>query len=158
MKPNNSKLLKAILYPNNLAEMADGVMQSQCFTLQDYHYHCYRERDGRGNPFGGMRSGYLEFSVIVNESDACKYLYQCMALNENVPFSFIFNATFGERGRLADFEDGLITYGYVTDIDESCYNGDDTGEEQLLLHVKVLLSNLLFLGFDTVHSLEITKD
>ena len=56
----------AVLFTNNLAEVGRGVVQSQCFTVQDYHYHCFRERDDQGNPYGGILSEYLDFSVIVS--------------------------------------------------------------------------------------------
>ena len=62
------KYLKAVLYTNNVAEIAGGVVQSQCFTVQDYHYHCYRERDEQGNPYGGILSEYLDFSVVVSDA------------------------------------------------------------------------------------------
>jgi len=155
---NQSKFLKALLFTNNLAEVGGSAMQSQCFTVQDYHYHSYRERDDQGNPYGGIVSDYLDFSVIVSGLDVCKIFYQSMELNENVPMSFLFNATFGPSGRLTDFEDGLITYGYVVNVDEGCVDDDVTGEEQVLIHVRMLLSNMLFMGNDTVHYLEITKD
>jgi hypothetical protein len=43
-------------------------------------------------------------------------------------------------------------------VDEGCENDDVSGEEQVLLHVRMLLSNMLFLGSNAVHYLEITKD
>ena len=48
--------------------------------------------------------------------------------------------------------------GYVVNVDEGCENDDVSGEEQVLLHVRMLLSNMLFLGSNAVHYLEITKD
>ena len=158
MISNRPKYLKAILFTNNLAEVGGSVLQSQCFTVQDYHYHCYRERDEQGNPYGRILSGYLDFSVIVANLDGCKYFYQCLDSNERLPFSFIFNATFGQTGRISDFDDGLITYGYVVDVKESCLNDDEGGDEQILIHVQLLLSNMVFLGSETVHVLEITRD
>ena len=134
------------------------MVQSQCFTVQDYHYHCFRERDDQGNPYGGILSEYLDFSVIVSSLHSCKFFCQSMELNENTPLSFIFNATFTDTGRLYDFEDGLVTYGYIIDVEESCDENDDSGEEQLLIHVRMLLSNMAFIGNETVHYLEITKD
>jgi hypothetical protein len=134
------------------------VVQSQCFTVQDYHYHCYRERDEQGNPYGGILSDYLDFTVVVSDLDACKFFYQCMDLSENTPMSFIFNANFSPSGRLINYEDGMITYGYVVNVDEGCMNDDNSGEEQVLIHVKMLLSNVYFLGNNAVHFLEITKD
>ena len=158
MNNNRPKYLKAILFTNNLAEVSGSVVQSQCFTVQDYHYHCYRERDEQGNPYGGILSDYLDFTVMVSDLEACKFFYQCMELNENTPMSFIFNANFGPTGRLTNYEDGMITYGYVVNVDEGCMNDDNSGEEQVLIHVKMLLSNVYFLGNNAVHFLEITKD
>ena len=155
---NNPKYLKALLFTNNLAEVGGSVVQSQCFTVQDYHYHCYRKRDEQGNPYGGIFSEYLDFSVVVSDLEAIKFFYQCMNQNENAPMSFLFNANFGLTGRLTDFEDGLVTYGYVVNVDEGCENDDETGQEQVLLHVRMLLSNMYFLGNNAVHYLEITKD
>ena len=158
MNNNRPKYLKAILFTNNLAEVSGSVVQSQCFTVQDYHYHCYRERDEQGNPYGGILSDYLDFTVVVSDLDACKFFYQCMDLSENTPMSFIFNANFSPSGRLINYEDGMITYGYVVNVDEGCMNDDNSGEEQVLIHVKMLLSNVYFLGNNAVHFLEITKD
>ena len=158
MNNNRPKYLKAILFTNNLAEVSGSVVQSQCFTVQDYHYHCYRERDEQGNPYGGILSDYLDFTVVVSDLDACKFFYQCMDLSENTPMSFIFNANFSPSGRLINYEDGMITYGYVVNVDEGCMNDDTSGEEQVLIHVKMLLSNVFFLGNNAVHFLEITKD
>lgn len=155
---NHPNFVKAILLTNNLEEVSGGVMQSQCFTVQDYHYHIYRERDGQGNPFGGILSEYLEFSLIIGDQDSCKFFYQVMDYNENTPVSIIFNATFSPNGRLTDYEDGLITYGYVISVEEMCDNNDDSGQEQILLRAKMLLSNMHFLGNNIIHHLEITKD
>jgi hypothetical protein len=96
--------------------------------------------------------------VVVSDLDACKFFYQCMDLSENTPMSFIFNANFSPSGRLINYEDGMITYGYVVNVDEGCMNDDNSGEEQVLIHVKMLLSNVYFLGNNAVHFLEITKD
>ena len=156
---NRPTFLKAILFNNNVVEVGGSVTQSQCFTVQDYHYHCFRERNDKGEPYGGILSKCLDFSVVVADTAACKYFYRCMDSKEYAPFSFLFNATFkGDTGRMYDFEDGLITYGYVTDIEEKCWNGDKSGEEQLLLHVRMLISNITFIGNNSYHFLEITKD
>lgn len=158
MERNHPKYLKAILYSNNVAEVGGSLVQSQCYTVQDYHYHCYRKRDGQGNPYGGIFSEYLDFSVVVADLESSKFFYQAMDQHDNTPVSFLFNATFGPTGRLSEFEDGLVTYGYVVNVDEGCEDDDVTGEEQVLLHVRMLLSNMFFLGNNAVHYLEITKD
>lgn len=158
MNNNRPNFLKAILFTNNLSEVGGSVLQSQCFTVQDYHYHCYRNRDDQGNPFGGILSEYLDFTVIVSDLEACKFFFQAMDQSSNTPLSFIFNASFSPSGRLADYEDGLITYGYVISVEEGSENDKDTAEEQILLNVRMKLSNMYFLGSNAVHYLEITKD
>ena len=158
MNNNRPNFLKAILFTNNLSEVGGSVLQSQCFTVQYYHYHCYRNRDDQGNPFGGILSEYLDFTVIVSDLEACKFFFQAMDQSSNTPLSFIFNASFSPSGRLADYEDGLITYGYVISVEEGSENDKDTAEEQILLNVRMKLSNMYFLGSNAVHYLEITKD
>jgi hypothetical protein len=158
MISNRPKFLKAVLFTNNISEVGAGVVQSQCFTVQDYHYHCFRSRDDQGNPFGSILSDYLDFSVVVSDLDACKFFYQAMEQNDSTPMSFLFNATFSPTGRMTDFEDGLVTYGYVIGVDEDCANNDETGNEQVLIHVRMQLCNMFFLGSNNVHYLEITKD
>ena len=158
MNNNRPNFLKAILFTNNLSEVGGSVLQSQCFTVQDYHYHCYRNRDDQGNPFGGILSEYLDFTLIVSDLEACKFFFQAMDQSSNTPLSFIFNASFSPSGRLADYEDGLITYGYVISVEEGSENDKDTAEEQILLNVRMKLSNMYFLGSNAVHYLEITKD
>ena len=93
MNSSRPKFLKAILFNNNMAEVGGSIIQNQCFTLQDYHYHCYRERNEKGEPYGGFLSEYLTFSIILSDPYACKFFYQCMDRNEYLPFSFIFNAS-----------------------------------------------------------------
>ena len=55
-------------------------------------------------------------------------------------------------------EDGLVTYGHVVDIEEMFDDDDQTGNEQLLIHVRLLVSNIIFIGNSSFLLLEITKD
>jgi len=159
MNKNRPRYLKVVLFNNNLLEVGGSALQTQCFTVQDYHYHCYRERDKEGDPYGGILSEYLDFSILASDPYAIKYFYKCMEQKQPAPFSFIFNATFQKgTGRLYDFEDGLVTYGHVVDIEEMFDDDDQTGNEQLLIHVRLLVSNIIFIGNSSFLLLEITKD
>lgn len=158
MAESRYNYLRAILYPEDITEVGGGVMEMHCLHVKDYKYRCYRNRDEVGNPYGHVLSDYLEFSVKIVKADACHVFYKRLEERTNSPFSFIFNASFNERGRLKNFDDGMITNGYVVDIEESCANDDDSGEEQLMLHVKLLLSNINYLGMEDVHTLKITND
>ncbi len=158
MAKSSTKYLKAILFPEDFLEMPGSVVQSNCYTIQDYHYNCYRERDEFGNPYGSILSNYLDFTIIVSNVLGSRLFYQRMEDNDIRNFSFIFNASFNAYGRLVNFDDGMVAKGYVIDVEEKCDNEDVTGDEQLLIHVKLLLSNIVYIGTDTVHELVITND
>ena len=123
-----SKYLKAILWPEDLFEHEGSVLQQNCYTVQDYKYHCYRKRDEYGNPNGAIFSDYLEFSVIASSLKSSKTFYKNMDKKESTAYTFIFNATFNPTGRLNNFEDGIMVRGYVIDVEESCTNDDISGD------------------------------
>ncbi len=153
------KFLKAVLFPENILELPDSVIETSCYTVQDYKYHCYRERDEFGNTHGDIVSDCLTFTTILSSVKACKLFYQRMEEMESSAFSFLFNANFNTFGRLSNFEDGLIVHGYVVDIEEKSKDNDNIGsDEQLILQVTLQLTNLQFMGREKVHQLEITGD
>ena len=158
MAGTNEKQLKAVLFTDNFLDQPANLVKSNCYTVQDYRYHCYRERDEFRNPYGTILSEYLDFSVIVSNVRGTKIFYERLEDPESNYFSFVFNASFNEIGRLTDYEDGLIVKGYVIDIEEKCLNDDENSQEQLLLHVKILFNQLSFLGKETVHNLIFTND
>jgi hypothetical protein len=150
--------LKAILFTEDLCEVGGSVLQSGCYTVQDYSYCCKRNRDELGNSYGPIRSGYLEFTIRVDVERGCKRFYQRMAEQDNAPFSFIFNASFLPNGRLKGYDDGMVTYGYIVDIEEFCSDVGEGLTSQMLLRIKVLLSNIVYVGHDTPRNLYITHD
>ena len=150
--------LKAILFTEDFCEVGGSVLQSSCYTIQEYTYRCFRNRDGLGNSYGSIHSDYLDFTVRVDAERGCKRFYQRMADQANAPFSFIFNASFSPSGRLKGYDDGMVTYGYVIDIEESCCDADADHPNQLLLHVKLLLSNIVYVGHESPRNLIITND
>lgn len=150
--------LKAILFTEDFCEVGGSVLQSICYTVQEYKYCCRRNRDELGNSYGPIRSGYLEFTVRVDAERGSKRFYQRMAEQENAPFSFIFNASFTPSGRLKDYDDGMVTYGYVIDIEEFCCDDAEDQTRQMLLRVKLLLSNIVYVGHDAPRNLYITHD
>jgi len=153
------RFLKAVLFPENMLELPNSVIETSCYTVQDYKYRCYRERDSFGTPHGAITSDNLTFSIIISGIKGCKIFYERMEEMESSAFSFLFNATFNNFGRLTNFEDGLIVHGYVVDIQEKTKSYSDEGhDEQLQLDVTLQLTDMQFLGKEKVHQLEITKD
>ena len=150
--------LKAILFTEDLLENGGSALQSGCYTVQDYHYHCYRNRDKVGNAYGPILSDYLEFTIRADAERGTRRFYQRMNDRDNAPFSFIFNASFSPTGRLNGFDDGMVTYGYVIDIEEFADDTDIEESDQLLVRVKLLLSNIVYVGHDSPRRLIITHD
>jgi len=105
-----------------------------------------------------VRSGYLEFTISADAERGTKRFYQRMKEHDNAAFSFIFNASFGTNDRLSGFDDGMVAYGYVVDIEEQCHDNDDNRPEQLLLHIKLLLSNINYVGRTSLYKLIINND
>ena len=52
----------------------------------------------------------------------------------------------------------MITYGYVVDIEEYADDTDIEESDQLLVRVKLLLSNIVYVGHDSPRRLIITHD
>ena len=151
-------ILKAILFTEDLLENGGSALQSGCYTVQDYHYHCYRNRDKVGNAYGPILSDYLEFTIRADAERGTRRFYQRMNDRDNAPFSFIFNASFGSTGRLSGYDDGMMTYGYVIDIEEYADDENTDYSDQLLVRVKLLLSNIVYIGHDSPRRLIITHD
>ena len=134
-----------------------SVPKDQFYTVQHFDYKCTRSRDGNGEPYGPTLSVVLNASVKMTAASAGKVLYERLQQNSQFPFTFIFNATFDSDKRLEDYDDGMVIYGYVVDIDES-HNymmKPDDGSRQVMIGFRVLVSSITFLGKDSNKSLYI---
>lgn len=155
-----SNELKAMLVLEDISEQGVSVWHGNCFTIQHFSYECRRERDGDGFPYGATLPSTLEFTVKVSAGDSGKHFFKRMGSDETFPYSFLFNATFSANGRLSDCEDAMVATGYLTDVEESygAVSLSDGSQEQMLIHVKLLLSNLAYLGREKTLNLTLTND
>ena len=96
--------------------------------------------------------------IKIDAERGCKRFYERMDSNNNAPFSFIFNASFNNTGYLNYYEDGLVTYGYVVEAEEFTTDTDPEQPEQLMLRIKLLLCNIVFVGKSYPRELIITQD
>lgn len=150
--------LKAFLWPDNYFDNKDACIKDKCYKIQDYRYHCFRKRDEFGNPNGAILSDYLEFTYIASSVRSSKVFYKHMGEKASASFTFFFNVSFDDKGKVNIFDDGLVAKGYVIDMEESCANDDVNGEEQLLIHVKLLLNMITYIGKEKIHNLIISND
>ena len=125
---------------------AASTSQSECLTVQDFNYNCKRKRDHTGATSGLSEQVVLEFAIRVNDPNHSKPFYGC--LNEDSPFtlSFLFNASFQDQ-ELTDYEDAMMVNGYVVDLVED-FAGSTSGtvNEQVLLHVQMLVCDITYIG------------
>ena len=156
-----SNQLKALLVVDDITEQGVTVWQYNGFTVQHFRYECCRRRNESGLPYGPTLPAYLDFTVRIASEDSGKVFYERMRTNETFPYSFLFNASFNTRRQLSECEDALVATGYIVDLEEEYESAPaaDGSAEQMLVHARLLLSNLTYLGReDRTLELTITKD
>ena len=62
--------------------------------------------------------------------------------------------------RLSDCDDAMVATGYVVDVEEIYENAAPGSQDtrQMLVHVKLLVSNLAYLGREKVLKVTVTND
>ena len=155
-----SNQLKALLVTDNIAERGINVWQQNSFTVQHFSYECRRRRNDSGTPYGQTLPAFLDFTVKVASEDNGKVFFDRMLTNETFPYSFLFNASFNSMRRLSECEDAMVVSGYIVDLEETFESAPaaDGSAEQMLIHARVLISNIAYLGREKVLELTITKD
>ena len=160
MSATLSNQLKALLVTEDITEQGVNVWQNNSFTVQHFSYECQRKRNDAGLPFGATLPAYLDFTVRIASGESGKVFVERMKLNGTFPYSFLFNASFNGLRQLSEYQDAMVARGYVVDLEESYDKapGADGSTEQMLLHARLLLSKLSYLGRERVLDLTITND
>ena len=155
-----SNQLKAMLVLDDITEDGVSVWQDNSFTVQHFSYECRRERNGFGIPYGDTLPAYLDFTVRIANGDSGKLFYQRMHPYGSFPFSFLFNASFNELRRISACDDAMVATGYLIGLEETYESrASENGEaEQMLLHARLLLCNIAYLGRERVLKLTVTND
>lgn len=155
-----SNQLKAMLVLEDISEQDVNILQNNGFTVQHFSYELNRNRNPQGVPYGETGSSFLNFTVKVASKDSAKVFFERMFITETFPYSFLFNASFNGVHRLSDCEDAMVATGYVVDVEE-IYESFAPGNQdarQMLVHVKLLVSKLAYLGQDKVLKVTVTND
>lgn len=144
MAGSYSNQLKVVFALEDLCEMSAAILRANCFTVQHFHYRSQRSRDDRtGVTLSDEQPSLLDFTIRIDTPDCGKRLLEQMHEHEVYAYTFLFNATFKETGRLWDYEDALVAQGCIVDIQEVFTGGD---EEQMLMQVQILLRAITFVG------------
>ena len=146
--PAYSNYLKVVFVPEDICEMSDAVLRSNCFTVQHFSYNSQRRRQtATGNTTHAEDATLLNITIRINTPDCGRQLLDHMQDQELHAYSFLFNATFKPTGRIADYEDAMMTRGYIVDIEEDFSTNRKGGQqEQMLMHIRMLLRSITFVG------------
>jgi hypothetical protein len=157
-----SNHLKATLYTDDIRSLDERkfrIPYDRCFTVLHFSYECRRERNKLGYPFGDTTSTILNFTVRLMSPEDGKPFYHQMQQNEPEFFTFLFNVTLFNRQAVTGYEDAMIVNGYVIDVDDDFTNAptSEGDTEQMLIHVKLLVANITYVGLNGNRSIEISR-
>ena len=158
-----SNHLKATLYTDDIRSLDERkfrIPYDRCFTVLHFSYECRRERNKLGYPFGDTTSTILNFTVRLMSPEDGKPFYHQMQQNEPEFFTFLFNVTLFNRQAVTGYEDAMIVNGYVIDVDDDFTNAptSEGDTEQMLIHVKLLVANITYVGLNGNRSIEISRN
>lgn len=144
MADTYSNYLKVVFVAEDLLEMSDAILHSNCFTVQHFHYESRRNHNIRtGITLHSEESPVLDCTIRINAPDCGRQLLEHIQDPMQNTYTFLFNATFKPTGRLEDYEDAMVASGCIVDIMEEFTSGK---EEQMLMHIKLLLNSITFIG------------
>ena len=141
-----SNHLKAMLYPEDIRSLDERRFRipcDRCFTVLHFSYECKRERNKSG---------------LMSPEDG-KPFYHQMQQNEPEYFTFLFNATLFNRQAVTGYEDAMVVNGYVIDVEDDFTNAptSEGSTEQMLIHVKLLVANIAYIGVNGDRYIEISR-
>lgn len=131
--------------------------QEHCLVLQHFDYKCQRSRNESGEPYGTTMSATL--NCTIRSAGCLQVFYDHLKSNATHNYTFAFNATFDEQKLLYDYEDAMVVSGYIIDVEEDFDTDSDENDEtrQMLLSIKILLSNITYIGRTTNRTLPIIQ-
>lgn len=157
MIDNISRHLKGIFVAHDVSDSTCRISRAQCLTLQHYQFDCERQLNEQGMPFGRTLPSTLSFTVRVIDNDDCRSFYKWLVDHQIHDFSIVFNASYDTLQYLSDWDAALVATGYMMEVDEqfSSWNGRQAENQQMTVKMKVLLSEIRFLGESGDKTIEI---
>lgn len=149
--------LKAILVMEDLSNGSFQFSQQDCLTIQDFHYCCNRGKNDEGIVGGVTGSSMMSMSVRLHELSENKRFYDGLISRSPSPFTILFNAEFGNDGKLKDYENAMTVFGYIVDVQEhfSTMVGADATSAPMSIHIEIQLTKMVFHGKDSSKTLDI---
>lgn len=150
-----SNELKAVVIAEDFKENPKNILKERCLTVQHFSYQCEHKRNSQGEYYGAQEPVILNFRVRIGSVHQVHTFYQNLASNGYYPYSFLFNPTFNQNQRLADYEDGMVVEGYVINVVETFNSSkSQAGEdEQVMLDVQLLVREITYVGRENQNNL-----
>lgn len=119
-------------------------------TLQHFDYKCQRSRDVDGEPYGPTVSSLMTFTIRNVSGTDLENIYGNLKQATSQEFTFLFNVEFDASNNnvYVSHEAAMYVTGYVVDIEEYfvAEKEKDAEAKQMEMEVKLLLSNITYLG------------
>ena len=148
MKKLYSNELKAVLILDNFQDVPGSVLRENCLMVSHLDYHCESRRNGSNTVYGAVDPVILNFSIRTGSAKKADPFYRQLVENGHNVYNFLYNVTYDQNDRIDNYEDGMIVDGFVVKVDQE-YTTQRTGrdsDEQIMLHVKLLVRSITYLG------------
>lgn len=136
------------LFLADVNAMPSSILKGNGYFVQHFSYDSKREHNYvQGSTYHIEDATIIDVTLRLNTSDAPKSFMEQIKDPGLQAYSFIFNPTYTKFGRLESMDDAMVVRGYIVDVEEEykLVSGKEE-QEQMLMHVKLLANQILFLG------------
>lgn len=145
-----SNELKAVLILDNFQDAPESVLRENCIMVSHLDYHCEYRRNDSNSVYGAVDPVILNFSIRIGSVKKATPFYRHLVENGHYVYTFLYNTTYDQNDRIATYEDGMVVDAFVVKVEQE-YTTQRTGhdsDEQIMLHVKLLVRSITYLGTD----------
>lgn len=145
-----SNELKAVLILENFLDTPGSVLRENCIMVSHIDYHCEYRRNDSNSVYGAVEPVILNFSIRIGSAKKANPFYRHLVENGHNMYTFLYNVTYDQNDHIDTYEDGMIVDAFVVKVDQE-YTTQRTGrdsDEQIMLHVKLLVRSITYLGTD----------
>lgn len=144
-----SNHLKAVLVLDDVcSDEGIRVNRADCLTLKKFHYRCSRGHDAYRVTGSSTGAAILSMEFKLNSEASIKPFYECMQKNMPHPFTIVFNATFDSQAEMSGYQDAMVVWGYVVEVNDVYNAGVLNGEGRGTVDIKVdlLVASITYAG------------
>ena len=145
-EPTNSQ--RVLLYLADKTESKPAINNTNGLVIQRFGYESKREHHAEvGKTYHLEDATIIHFSIRVNKPADVKPLQDHMNQPDKYTYTFLFNPNF-QSADTYTYDDAMMVSGYIVDMEMEYVKQttDEKIQEQILLHVKLLLNTITFFG------------